>query len=142
VMLSGSLVLLRLRWQGRPADRGRTVERAMTVTAALLAAFWVTTVCATEAGEGIARQVDAAPGTLPLVTLFSERHVDLPGAAVTSTRHESPEGTPLYRYTGLRLLAHSNDRWFLITGAHDGYRPTVAVLRDQPEHRLEVTRQE
>jgi hypothetical protein len=139
VMLAGSVVLLRVRRSGRRA--GWRTERAVLTAALLLAAFWVTTLYATEAGVGIARQIDRTPALLPLVTVFSERYVDLPGSTVVATEQRSPEGAVLYRYTGLRLLAYSDDRWFLLTGSLPGYRSTVTVLQDRPELRLEVARQ-
>jgi hypothetical protein len=141
MMLAGSLVLLRVRRSGRRAGAGWRTERAVLAAALLLAAFWVTTLYATEAGVGIARQIDRTPALLPLVTVFSERYVDLPGSTVVATQQRSPEGAVLYRYTGLRLLAYSDDRWFLLTGSLPGYRSTVTVVQDRPELRLEVARQ-
>jgi hypothetical protein len=101
----------------------------------------VTTVYATDAGSALAEHTDRNLARLPLVTLFTERYIDLPGSAVHAYPERSPEGTPLYRYTGLRLLTYSNDRWFLITGSYNGYRSTVTVVRDDPGIRLEVARQ-
>ncbi len=138
VMLAGALILLRAR---RSTDPGRRLERALLVVASMLAVFWVTTLYATDAGRELAREVDATPARLPLVTLFSERYLDVPGTAVIATEQKSPSGTPLYRYTGLRLLTYSNDRWFLITGAQPGYRSTVTVLPDAPDVRVEVAQQ-
>jgi len=141
VMLIGTLVLVRIRWERERAGQSRRTERSLLVAATLVAVFWVTTAYATDAGSALAQQTDRSPARLPLVTLFTERYIDLPGSSVVPTVQHSPAGTPLYRYTGLRLLTYSNDRWFLIPGSHDGYRPTVTVVRDDPSLRLEVARQ-
>jgi hypothetical protein len=141
LMLAGALVLVRIRWTRTGADRARSVERLLLVSAALLAVFWVTTVYATETGSAVAERTDRSPERLPLVTLFTERYLDLPGSSVVLTEESSRTGGPLYRYTGLRLLTYSNSRWFLITGSHEGYRSTVTVVRDDPALRLEVANQ-
>jgi hypothetical protein len=139
-MLAGALCILRVR---QPlTDSGRSPERVLLVVAAVLAVFWVATVYATEAGNRIARQVDRSPGRLPLATLFIGEYLDLPGSSVTVTENPSPAGDSIYRYTGLRLLTYSADRWFLVTGTYDGYRPAVTVLPDQPGLRVEIARQD
>ena len=141
MMLVGVLVLVRIRWRQKPAGHARRTERVLIVAATMVAVFWVATVFATDAGSALARNTDRTPARLPLATLFTERYIDLPGSSIVVTPQQSPEGTPLYRYTGLRLLTYSNDRWFLITGSYDGYRSTVTVVRDDPGLRLEVARQ-
>lgn len=141
MMLAGVLVLVRIRWRRRPAGQARRTERVLIVAATTVAVFWVATVYATDAGSALARDTDRTPARLPLVTLFTERYIDLPGSSIVVTPQRSPEGTPLYRYTGLRLLTYSNDRWFLITGSYNGYRSAVTVVRDDPDLRVEVARQ-
>jgi hypothetical protein len=141
MMLAGLLVLMRIRWSRRPASEARRTERVLIVAAMTVAVFWVASVYATDAGRELARYTDGTPARLPLVTLFTERYIDLPGSSVVVTPQRSPGGTPLYRYTGLRLLTYSNDRWFLITGSYSGYRSTVTVVRDDPDLRPEIAHQ-
>jgi uncharacterized protein involved in response to NO len=134
--LAGAVILLRL---GSWAGRG--IGKAPLVAALLLASFWITTLYAENAGTVLAQQIDDAPAHLPLVTIYSEKHLDLPGSAVMATEEMSPTGSPLYRYGGLRLLAFSADRWFLITGRYDGYRSTVAIVKSDDDVRMDVARQ-
>jgi hypothetical protein len=141
LLFAGALVLVRLRWAAGGKHPGRSFERALLVAAITIAVFWVTTLYATGAGTQLARDVDQVPVRLPLVTLFSERYLDLPGSSVVATEQRAPDGSPVYRYTGLRLLAYSNDRWFLLTGANEGYRSSVVVVRDDPALRFEVANQ-
>lgn len=136
VFMAGAVIMLSVG-----ARRGRRSGRAVLVAALLLAAFWITTLDAENEGTVIARQIDDAPAHLPLVTLYSEKYLDLPGPAVEFTQETSPTGAPLYRYGGLRLLTYSNDRWFLLTGRYDGYRSTVAVLLNDGSVRADVARQ-
>jgi hypothetical protein len=140
-MLIGALVLVRIRWQQEHAGQARRTERVLLGAATLVAVFWVAAVYATDAGSQLAQYTDRNPARLPLVTLFSERYIDLPGSSIVVTTQRSPEGTPLYRYTGLRLMTYSNGRWILISGSYNGYRSTVTVVRDDPGLRLEVARQ-
>jgi len=135
-LLVGALLLLRAGV--RSSVGGGRGERFLFVVATVLAVFWVATVYAGEAGSGLARQVDESPGLLPLVTVFSANYLDLPGSAVSATQNASPDGGPLYRYTGLRLLTYSEGRWFLVTGSYPGYRSTVTVLADASGLRVEV----
>jgi hypothetical protein len=134
--LAGAVILLFL---GTRTDR-RAV-RAPLLVALLLATFWVTTLYAENEGTLIAEQVDDAPAHLPLVTLYSDKYLDLPGTAVLFSEETSPAATPLYRYGGLRLLAFSSGRWFLITGRYDGYRSTVAIV-GEGDARADVARQD
>lgn len=141
LMLIGTLVLVRVRWHRERAGPARRSERVLLGAATIVAVFWVAAVYANDAGSELAQYTDRNPARLPLATLFTDRYIDLPGSSIVLDQQRSPEGTPLYRYTGLRLLTYSNDRWFLITGSYDGYRSTVTVLRDAPDLRVEVARQ-
>ena len=116
--------------------------RSLAVVVLLLALFWACTLYASGAGEEVARQVDDEPAHLPLVTVFSDEYLDLPGELVDMSEIRSPAGESSYRYTGLRLLTHSNDRWFLLTGRYaQGYRSSAVILRDSDAVRVEVARQ-
>ena len=122
------------------ASSGR--GRPIAICLLLLASFWACTLYASESGEEIARQVDSTPAHLPLVTVFSKEHLDLPGRLVDMRKVPLPGGELSYRYTGLRLLAYSKDRWFLLTGRYsDGYRSSAVILRDSETLRVEVARQ-
>lgn len=133
--LAGAVILLVVG-----SRAGRRAGRAPLLVALLLATFWVTTLYAENEGRVIAMQIDDTPAHLPLVTLYSDTFLDLPGTAVEYAEAASPAGTPLYRYGGLRLLAHSAGRWFLITGRYEGYRSTVAIV-GEGDARVDVARQ-
>ncbi|MGH3567692.1 MAG: hypothetical protein ACRDRH_17000 [Pseudonocardia sp.] len=134
----GALLVLRFA-PHRPATwtRGRTI--GATVVILFIPGFWAATIYARQLGTDAAETVDGSVGRLPLVTVFSEKPLDLPGSLVTGSRIPLNDGLYSYRYTGLSLLAHANERWFVIPGRlNDGYRSSVVVLRDSDDIRVET----
>lgn len=121
----------------------RAFARVLVLVPLFLASFWASTLYAQDGGVTLARAVDDVPARLPLVTVYSDKYLDLPGSAVMGTAVPSADETTRYRYTGLRLLAYSNGRWFLLTGRYGtGYRSSVLVLGDADYIRVEVARQQ
>lgn len=108
----------------------------------VIALFWAATLYAQDLGQRAARTVDANPEELPLVTIFSERYLDLPGTLVHPTTAPGAEGAPPhYRYTGLSLLTYSNNTWFLITGRYSPhYRSSVLLLPNTQTIRVELAK--
>lgn len=105
----------------------------------VIALFWAATLYAQDLGQRAARGTDANPAGLPVVTLFSEDYLDLPGSDVQATQAPGADGTTRYRYSGMSLLDYSNGTWFLISGRYsDSYRSSVLVLRDSASIRVEV----
>lgn len=105
----------------------------------VVALFWAATLYAQELGMRAAHAVDVNPAGLPLVTVFSEDYLDLPGSQVRATPVPGPDGKIRYRYSGMSLLTYSNGTWFLIDGRYpDGFRSSVLVLRDSSALRVEV----
>lgn len=139
VLAFGAIVMLRFGstfLTDRPV-RGRT--NVLTGVVLLISGFWAATIYAQDLGQEAARSIDAAVGRLPLVTVFSTEALDLPGRDVSASRISVDEREYRYRYSGLSLLTYSNDRWFVITGRiSDGYRSSVAILRDSDAIRVEV----
>ncbi|GAA2902827.1 hypothetical protein GCM10010472_71290 [Pseudonocardia halophobica] len=124
---------------GRPAPLPRAAA-VVGVLVLALSAFWAATTYARTLGTGAARDLAADPGSMPLVTIYSEKPIDLSGGSlVTAARVPNSDGGPTYRYTGPRLLTYSNDRWFLVTDLGEaGYRPAVVVVHDEEAVRVET----
>jgi hypothetical protein len=129
------------------------VASAMTVTTAIIlrrvivgvaltvGSFWVFSILAHNDGTALARQWEAdIPGHTASTTVYSmdDLHFDQSWGVVT-TKVAGDDRGYVYRYTGLRLLVYSNDRWFLIP--HD-WSPTngapTIVLRDTDRLRVET----
>lgn len=103
-----------------------TVLVAGTVT---LGVFWMLEEYASAVGRGYARQLGASVGSLARAVVISPYPL---GVDAPNVQEEILDdgATPLYRTTGLRLLARSGGKVILV---HDGWAPgvgTVVVLPD------------
>ena len=122
-------------------DKLRGVRRAwvvLLVSGLLLGSFWASTLHAQKLGRELAESVDQKPDGLPLVTVFTSGYVDLAGSYVRAKEFVRGD-TSYWRYTGLRLLAHSDQRWFLLSGRYGStYRPSVVIVDGDADMRIEV----
>jgi hypothetical protein len=120
--------------------RLRTPAIAVSIALLVLAAFWAATSYADSIGVKAAQSIDRSPGKMPLVTVYSQDLIDFNGSNILPSRRFGEDEEWHYRYTGLRLLTFSNNRWFLIPEpASDGYRSTVTVLPDTEKIRVETS---
>jgi hypothetical protein len=99
-----------------------------------LALFWEVSSFAGVVGRGYAQQIEASVHQLPRATALSTRPLGIEAPGVREERiaagPAADSDAVRYRTTGLRLLANSGGRMFLL---HDGWRPedgTVIVLPD------------
>lgn len=140
-IILGAGVVLLLRFGPLAVGAARTAGIIATATlyaTLVLALFWAATLYAQDLGQRAAQGVDADPSVLPLVTIFSDTYLDLPGSRVRASQIQVQRKL-YFRYTGISLMTYSNDRWFLITGKYgDGYRSSVVVIRDSPSIRVEI----
>jgi hypothetical protein len=117
-------------------DAGRRRNLAARVFGALLVGvclFWTAANYAHVEGIQLARDTIADIDRLPSVIVYSEGPLHLDGPLVTETKLSNVEGDIQYRYSELRLLEHTGDKYFLIS---DGWTPTYGVLfmlRDDDE---------
>ena len=117
-------------------DAARRRSLAARLSGALLVGvclFWTAANYAHVEGIQLARDIVADTDQLPSVIVYSEGRLHLDGPSVIETRLSNVEGGIQYRYSGLRLLEHTDDKYFLIS---DGWTPTYGVLftlRDDDE---------
>ncbi len=139
-LLLGAGTVIAFRFgRARAADRPDLTQAAALVTALVLALFWAATLYAQDLGRRAATEVDEGRAPLPVVVIYSDEYLDLPGRGITASAVPVPAGGEVYRYSGLRLLTYANDRWFLITEPRsEQYRSRVVVLRDTEDVRIEV----
>lgn len=141
-LAAGVVILLRTYYAG-PAGSPPREGRGLVVLGLLVAIFWATALLAQDTGRALARDVDDHPARLASATIFSDTYLDFPGTMVTPTITKAPDGTPRHRYSGLRVLAYANGRWFLLSNDYGGVlHPTVTVLTDSDKIRVELTRQD
>ncbi|WP_117210791.1 hypothetical protein [Allorhizocola rhizosphaerae] len=113
----------------RPLPVGHRALRALFIAGIIaLALFWELSSLAAVVGRGHALRLASGVGSMPRATAFSgvPLGIDVPGV-----REERIDvDPPRWRTTGLRLLARSGGRIFLL---HDGWTPvrgTVVVVPD------------
>lgn len=142
-LVIGAVVLLRFGPSLAPAHNGREIALPGRVTGlaaavCLIAAFWAVTLYAQDLGVAAAKNADGSPELLSDASVLSDKPLDIPGDQVIVTRNALLGDQTGYRYSGLRVLAYSSGRWFMITGRRPGERSTVIVLRDLDTLRVEV----
>lgn len=101
----------------------------------VLSVFWAASSYADALGRGRARALASDLTDLPAVTLYSQASLAVDGAharaePVTSERFSM-------RYTGLRLLTHARNRYFLLSDDWTRDTGVVLVIPDGPEVRVE-----
>lgn len=138
VSLAVGAVLLHLAAEPAPASVGRSVPLRLLLGGTLaLAAFWACAVYAQASGRALANAYAQNPTLRPGVVVYSEQDLQLTGPSISHDVLASGE-TTRHRYTGLRLLMFSDERWFLIPErwATDG--STSSVVLDDERLRVEL----
>jgi len=101
------------------------------------AMFWTVSVYAAGIGTSIA--ADIAAGTLPRPAATIHSKTDLGMAGIQQSNFPGPvdkQSWP-FTYSGYKLLAYANDRWFLISQQWQAGSPTV-ILADDDSLRVEL----
>jgi len=113
----------------------RALRTLLVGSVITLALFWEVSVYAGVVGRGYAQQIAASLSELPRATAFSVSSLGIDAPGVDEERVVvSPEaGTEAARYrtTGLRFLASSGGRIFLL---HDGWRPGNGIVIVLPDN--------
>jgi hypothetical protein len=116
----------------------RALRTLLVGSVITLALFWEVSVYAGIVGRGYAQDLAESLPKLPRATAFSVSPLGIDAPGVDEERIElnpetGTEAAARYRTTGLRFLASSGGRIFLL---HDGWRPgdgTVIVLPDNEQ---------
>jgi hypothetical protein len=124
----------------RPRGLGSGERTGLGILVALmvLSVFWVTNTYAIEHGQRQAKVLAGQLDVRPAVTLdTSERLVyHFPGTEETALPVSSPDQKFRYRYRGLRLLAQSGDRMFLLPDGWTPHEGDVLMLEAGPTIRV------
>ncbi len=92
----------------------------------LLSVLWAFSYYAADLGLKRAAQLARTLEHRPSVTLFSERSLATRTPGVIETRLDRQDSAYRFRYSGLRLLVRSNDRYFLLS---EGWDPATGAVR-------------
>jgi hypothetical protein len=117
-------------------------ERSAYVIAAMLALlgiFWASSLYAAALGRGRAQILAENLSSQPAVTVFSAKSLGIDAPGVTVTKIATASSAFEFRYSGLRLLIHSANKYFLVNDEWSHERGVTIVLQDTPDIRLEFT---
>jgi hypothetical protein len=125
---------------GRSLRRGITGEdpwptttKVIVAVLLVLAVFWTAERVARTTGKAFGADYAANPDQLPAVVVYTEKDLRLGSQGVRATSLPGKDASFQFRYTGLRLLERSGDRYFFIT-EHPG---RVIILRESDDLRME-----
>jgi hypothetical protein len=127
-------------WEAAAATR--RLRRALLVPLLLVALFWSTADLAHQGGEADAQSVENALHADVQVVVYSKPKLFLMGHGIVSVALAPSTSSYQFRYSGLRLLRHTRDRWLLLpAGWRPGAQQPVIILADTPtDIRVELMR--
>ncbi|GAA0523156.1 hypothetical protein Ade02nite_96490 [Paractinoplanes deccanensis] len=114
-------------------DRTRTARIVLLTATLTVAVFWAVSTYARERGREAA---EAFERSLPLqarAVVYSRERLFITGPGVEVQQLTGPGAKYGYRYSGLRVLTHTADRWLLVPPVWDPGTSTVVVLPDMAE---------
>ena len=116
--------------------QGQALESAFVFTLVTVLLFWGVSDFAQVVGRGQAAAIEAQMPFLPRTDVYSQTELSIGAPSVTLTQLGT-EASPIYKYTGLRLLVLSGDRFFLLPDGWTLAQGTVVVLPDNAAIRVE-----
>jgi hypothetical protein len=103
----------------------------------LLSLFWSVSHYAAIRGIDLAAELERRLPSRPKVVIYSAKRLYLE-PSITETRLDDPDAAYRYRYSGLRLLARSQQRYFLRPSDLTDRRNII--IAEQPDVRFEFSR--
>ncbi|MBO3750669.1 hypothetical protein J5X84_31720 [Streptosporangiaceae bacterium NEAU-GS5] len=131
----------------RPASStDQVLGRTICIALILILLLWSVAAFARQRGVEEAKKYWTSQKGLPSTVVYAARRLYLEGPGITETTLPDPNAMFPYRYTGLRLLTHSNERYFLLPDcwstspgarvialpANDSLRLEFSVIKIQP----------
>ncbi|GAA4066733.1 hypothetical protein [Actinomadura miaoliensis] len=96
-------------------DSNAALRRGLVAGLLLIAAFWATASVAQSQGETDARAIEVSLMFQPKATVYSRQRLQIRAPGVGMARlSDGKDSAYAFRYDGLRTLAHSQGRWFLL----------------------------
>ncbi|GLZ10959.1 hypothetical protein Acsp04_11940 [Actinomadura sp. NBRC 104425] len=96
-------------------DSNANLRRGLIAGLLLVAAFWATAGVAQSRGLAEAQKIEVSLLVEPKATVYSRQRLQISAPGVRMVRLSgAKESAYAFRYDGLRLLAHSRGRWFLL----------------------------
>ncbi|GAA3216717.1 hypothetical protein [Actinocorallia longicatena] len=114
--------------------------QAMVLIVVLVTLFWGTSNYATLRGYALAESLADGVHRLSAVTVYSQKRLFLSAPGVTETPLTGKNAAYSYRYAGLRLLARSGGRSFLVADSWSPGNGPVMVLSEKDPLRMEFSK--
>jgi hypothetical protein len=117
----------------------RSLNR-LFIAGLLIVGLFVTVAWDAEAeGRRSAQAILNCPAQQPSATVYSQDPLTLETSGVTTTKISDEAQAYRYRYTGLRFLIHSNQKYFLIPEVLSSTVPSTIILPDNSAIRVELS---
>jgi hypothetical protein len=116
----------------------RAVTRVLVGGLVVVCLFWATDIYAAAEGRRLADQLPGEIPQLTQVTIYSAEQLHLDGALESPLAGDN--SAYRFRYTGLRLLTRTGDRYFLISDCWTKEHGTIVMLITTDAQRLEFVR--
>jgi hypothetical protein len=130
-------------WLSPITDKAKSEARAyrstigiLVVLTAVLSAFWIASVYATQTGHALAVEIEKYPTRRTSVTIYSEADLGFAPPVITTPLSDSRFKR---RYSGLRFLIYAPEKYVLIPEGWRRGQDPVYIIRDDPSIRVEIT---
>ncbi|NUT97644.1 MAG: hypothetical protein HOY78_37040 [Saccharothrix sp.] len=127
-----------LMYVGSAVGATTPVRSVVLPALAVFGGLWLVTVHAQHTGTEFGDRFVAALPRQPEVVLYSAERLAIAGPGV-DVAPIAQEGTRFkYRYTGLRMLIHTRDRYFLVASEWQRGRDATYVVRAADDTRIDI----
>jgi hypothetical protein len=113
------------------------VQALFLCSLGLLASLWAVSLYGDQVGTRIATDFATRLPNEPEVVVYSTARIALLGPGVVVTEITQPGTKYHYQYTGLRLLAHSTDKYLLLPMGWKHGRDRLFLVRDDDSVRAD-----
>jgi hypothetical protein len=128
---------------GNPEKASTTVHvriaKVAVVALVLISLFWGMSLYAEALGRGRAQLLAHNLRTQPRVTLYSKQSLGIDPSIAVADRIPDNDSRYSYRYSRLRLLIRSDNKYFLLPENWTPSSGRVLIIPDGPEIRLELS---
>lgn len=114
------------------------LQRTALLALGLLASLWAVTLYANNHGAQTAIAWAARLPAEPTAVIYSTDRISLFGPGVQVAEVDQPGTKYHYQYSGMRLLARSNDKLLLLPVGWQHGRDTIFLIRDDNSIRVEL----
>jgi hypothetical protein len=123
----------------RSLELASQIRSFLLVGLASMALFWTVSLYAGEIGRQRARVITSGLASSTQIAIYARDRLLLAGPGIELTEIRLADSKYRYRYTGLRLLVRSQDRYVLLPRGWAHGRAGAYILRDGDDIRLEFT---